>query len=131
MTTRKRQVAILGIAEPGSAALRLAEEAGRLPARLGITVIGGGGALATPAAAQAAFEAGGLVVGVTTNDELNAEQPVCSVRIPSGMGDARNLIMALAGDACIVIGGRAGTIGRLETARRDLGMCPAEPRTGR
>jgi hypothetical protein len=26
------------------------------------------------------------------------------------MGDARNLIMALAGDACIVIGGRAGTI---------------------
>ena len=26
------------------------------------------------------------------------------------MGDARNLLMALSGDACIVIGGRAGTI---------------------
>jgi hypothetical protein len=26
------------------------------------------------------------------------------------MGDARNLLMALAGDACLVIGGRAGTI---------------------
>jgi hypothetical protein len=26
------------------------------------------------------------------------------------MGDARNLLMALADDACIVIGGRAGTI---------------------
>jgi hypothetical protein len=25
------------------------------------------------------------------------------------MGDARNLLMALAGDACIIIGGRAGT----------------------
>jgi hypothetical protein len=25
------------------------------------------------------------------------------------MGDARKLLMALAGDACIVIGGRAGT----------------------
>jgi len=25
------------------------------------------------------------------------------------MGDARNLLMALAGDACLVIGGRAGT----------------------
>lgn len=25
------------------------------------------------------------------------------------MGDARNLLMAVAGDACIVIGGRAGT----------------------
>jgi hypothetical protein len=26
------------------------------------------------------------------------------------MGDGRNLLMALSGDACIVIGGRAGTI---------------------
>jgi hypothetical protein len=26
------------------------------------------------------------------------------------MGDARNLLMALSGDACVVIGGRAGTI---------------------
>jgi hypothetical protein len=26
------------------------------------------------------------------------------------MGDARNLLMTLSGDACIVIGGRAGTI---------------------
>lgn len=26
------------------------------------------------------------------------------------MGDARNLLMALTGDACIVIGGRAGTL---------------------
>ena len=33
-----------------------------------------------------------------------------SVVIPCGMGDARNLLMALAGDACIVIGGRAGTL---------------------
>jgi hypothetical protein len=33
-----------------------------------------------------------------------------TVVIPSGIGDARNLLMALAGDACIVIGGRAGTI---------------------
>ena len=33
-----------------------------------------------------------------------------TVVIPCGMGDARNLLMALAGDACLVIGGRAGTI---------------------
>ena len=33
-----------------------------------------------------------------------------TVVLPCGMGDARNLLMALAGDACIVIGGRAGTL---------------------
>jgi hypothetical protein len=32
-----------------------------------------------------------------------------TVVVPCGMGDARNLLMALSGDACIVIGGRAGT----------------------
>ena len=37
-----------------------------------------------------------------------ADWPATAV-IPCGMGDARNLLMALAGDACIVIGGRAGT----------------------
>lgn len=33
-----------------------------------------------------------------------------TVVVPCGMGDARNVLMALSGDACIVIGGRAGTI---------------------
>jgi hypothetical protein len=33
-----------------------------------------------------------------------------TVVVPCGMGDARNLLMALSGDACLVIGGRAGTI---------------------
>jgi hypothetical protein len=39
-----------------------------------------------------------------------------TVVIPSGIGDARNLLMALAGDACIVIGGRAGTISEVSLA---------------
>jgi hypothetical protein len=44
------------------------------------------------------------------------------------MGDARNLLMALSGDACIVIGGRAGTIS--EVCLAWLHKRPLLPLTG-
>lgn len=107
---RRKQIAVLGSGEDGSAACELARQAGRLLAAHGLTLISGGGAPATRAAAEAALEAGGLVIGVTTDDQLDTQVPRCTALIPCGMGDARNLVMALAGDACIVIGGRAGTL---------------------
>jgi uncharacterized protein (TIGR00725 family) len=107
---RAPQVCVLGSAEPGSSAFELAGAAGDLLARLGITVVSGCGSPATRVAAQRALDAGGLVVSIVPSDDINLQGWPCSVLIPCGMGDARNLLMALAGDACLVIGGRAGTI---------------------
>lgn len=107
---RQPQVCVLGSAEPGSKAYDLAGHAGELLARLGITVISGCGSPATRVAAQRAQAAGGVVVSIITDADMPASDWPATVVIPCGMGDARNLIMALAGDACIVIGGRAGTI---------------------
>ena len=107
---RKPQVCVLGSAEPGSAAYELAGAAGELLARLGITLVSGCGSPATRVAAERALGAGGLVVSIVPSDDINLKDWPCNVLIPCGMGDARNLLMALAGDACIVIGGRAGTI---------------------
>jgi uncharacterized protein (TIGR00725 family) len=107
---RAPQVCVLGSAEPGSSAFELAGAAGELLARLGITVVSGCGSPATRVAAQRALGAGGLVVSIVPSDDINLQDWPCSVLIPCGMGDARNLLMALAGDACLVIGGRAGTI---------------------
>lgn len=109
-SNRRPQVCILGSAESGSAAYELAGEAGALLAKLGITVVSGCGSPATRVAAERAIAAGGLVVSIIPPDEMPAADWPATVVIPSGMGDARNLLMALAGDACIVIGGRAGTI---------------------
>jgi hypothetical protein len=110
MSIRKPQVCILGSAEPGSAAFDLAAQAGTLLAKHGITVVSGCGSPATRVAAEHAIAAGGLVVSIVPPDVMPAPDWPATVVIPSGMGDARNLLMALAGDACIVIGGRAGTI---------------------
>jgi uncharacterized protein (TIGR00725 family) len=113
---RKPQVCVLGSAEPGSTAYDLAGEAGALLARHGITVISGCGSPATRIAAERAVGAGGHVVSIIPPDEMPSADWPATVVIPSGMGDARNLLMALAGDACIVIGGRAGTISEVSLA---------------
>jgi uncharacterized protein (TIGR00725 family) len=112
MTTSRRrpQVCILGSAEPGSAAHALAGEAGELLAQHGVTLVSGCGSPATRFAAERAVAAGGAVVSIIPSAEMPGEDWPATTVIPCGMGDARNLLMALAGDACIVIGGRAGTI---------------------
>lgn len=107
---RRPQVCILGSAEPGSAAFDLAVAAGAFLAENGVTVVSGCGSPATRAAAESALAAGGTVVSIIPSDDIHTADWPCSVLIPCGMGDARNLLMALSGDACLVIGGRAGTI---------------------
>lgn len=106
---RRPQVCILGSAEPGSRAYELAGEAGEELARLGVTVVSGCGSPATRVAAERAIHAGGLVLSIVPPDQMPAPDWPATVVVPCGMGDARNLLMALAGDACVVIGGRAGT----------------------
>jgi uncharacterized protein (TIGR00725 family) len=107
---RRPQVSILGSAEPGSEAYERAGEAGALLASLGITVVSGCGSPATRVAAERAIAASGLVLSIVPPDQMPAPDWPATVVVPCGMGDARNLLMALSGDACIVIGGRAGTI---------------------
>jgi uncharacterized protein (TIGR00725 family) len=107
---RRPQVCVLGSAEPGSAAYELAGQAGTLLAQRGVTVVSGCGSPATRVAAERAIAAGGLVVSIVPPDVMPPPDWPATVVIPCGMGDARNLLMALSGDACIVIGGRAGTI---------------------
>lgn len=106
---RRPQVAVLGSADPGSSAVDRAAEAGALLAALGLTVVSGCGSPATRVAAERAIAAGGEVLSIIPPDVMPDGNWPATVVVPCGMGDARNLLMALAGDACIVIGGRAGT----------------------
>ena len=106
---RKPQVCVLGSAEPESKAYELAAQAGETLAKLGITLVSGCGSPATRVAAERAIHANGLVLSIIPPGEMPPSDWPATVVVPCGMGDARNLLMALSGDACIVIGGRAGT----------------------
>jgi uncharacterized protein (TIGR00725 family) len=108
-SNRSPQIAVLGSAEPGTAAFELAGAAGARMATLGLTVVSGCGSPATRHAAETALAAGGQVVSIVPDDDLAKPDHPCTVLVPCGMGAARNLLMALTGDAALVIGGRAGT----------------------
>ena len=97
-------------------------------ARLGITVVSGCGSPATRVAAERAVAAGGEVLSIVPPGEMPPADWPATVVVPCGMGDARNLLMALAGDACVVIGGRAGTIS--EVCLAWLHKRPLLPLTG-
>ena len=94
---RPPRIAVLGSADEGSAAHALAARAGTLVAELGYTLVSGCGSQATRAAAERALEAGGRVISVVPHDDVGVPDWPCTVLVPCGMGDARNLIMALAG----------------------------------
>jgi uncharacterized protein (TIGR00725 family) len=103
-------VSVLGSADPGSRAFDLAGQAGTLLADLGVTLVSGCGSPATRVAAERAVAAGGLVLSIVPPDTMPGPEWPATIVVPCGMGDARNLLMALSADACLVIGGRAGTI---------------------
>jgi uncharacterized protein (TIGR00725 family) len=128
MAPRPTQISILGSAEPGSRAYELAGDAGEFLAKQNITVVSGCGSPATRYAAERALAAGGQVVSIIPSADIHTENWPCTVLIPCGMGDARNLMMALSGHACIVIGGRAGTIS--EVCLAWLHKRPLLPLTG-
>jgi uncharacterized protein (TIGR00725 family) len=112
----QRLVAVIG---PGHASRReynLAADVGRLLAQRGIGVVCGGLFGVMEAACQGAKEAGGTTIGILrtyTRQEANA---YVDYVIPSGLGDARNVLVATAGEAVIAVGGRLGTLSEIAIA---------------
>ncbi|MBN2172017.1 MAG: TIGR00725 family protein [Candidatus Krumholzibacteriota bacterium] len=107
---RQKQVAIIGDADAGPAALVFAEELGRRIGGAGWALVSGGRQGVMEAASRGCREAGGLVLGILPTADDSAGNPYCHFLVPTGMGWTRNSLTALAGDAVVAIGGRAGTL---------------------
>jgi hypothetical protein len=109
-------VAVCG---PGSATdeeERWAEEVGRRLAEAGAVVLCGGLGGVMDAAARGAAAAGGAVVGILPGEDRLGASDHLTVAIPTGMGEARNAIIARAADAVIAIGGEWGTLSEIALA---------------
>ena len=107
---RERQVAIIGDSEAGEAAMVFAEKLGRLIGERGWAIISGGRGGVMEAASRGCREAGGLVLGILPSSDDSMGNDYCHFLLPTGMGWTRNSLTALAGDAVVAIGGKAGTL---------------------
>jgi uncharacterized protein (TIGR00725 family) len=110
---RKLPVGIIGPNDASAAELLLAERAGAAVAGLGLPVICGGRGGAMEAASRGAAQAGGLVIGILPSHDWMSANAHVSVPIASGIGEARNAIIASACFALIAVGGGHGTLSEM------------------
>ncbi len=114
-STRIPAISICGASNPPPEGLVIAEELGRAIIHKGWTLIcGGKGGIMEAACrggqAAKAHDKGGIIVGIIPDSMLNQANPYCDIVIPTGLGYARNVIVALSGDLVVLIGGGAGTL---------------------
>lgn len=83
---------------------------GRLLAEKGWGVICGGLSGVMEAACRGAFDAGGLTVGILPGESPDSANEFVRVRIATGMGIARNVVIVRSAEAVIAISGGAGTL---------------------
>lgn len=110
---RRLPIAVIGPTEASAKELAFAEEAGRGIAGLGLPLVCGGRGGCMEAASQAAASAGGLVIGILPSDDWRTANAHVSVPIASGLGEARNAIIASACFALIAVGGGHGTLSEM------------------
>jgi uncharacterized protein (TIGR00725 family) len=113
-----------GVASPDEEAA--AEEIGRRLAEAGATIVCGGLGGVMDAAARGCGSAGGTSIGILPGDDRAAGSPHLTVRVATGLGEARNVIVARAADAVIAIGGEFGTLSEiafaLKMGKRVIGL---------
>jgi hypothetical protein len=113
---RRPQVSIIGSSEADEPMLRLAEAAGGVVARLGFALVTGGRDGIMAAASRGCAQAGGTVIAVVPGTGMDEANEHSHYVIPTGLGWARNVITAIAGDVIVVIGGAAGTLSEIAFA---------------
>ncbi len=111
------QIAVCGATVCGEDLLEAAGAVGRTLAEHGAIVLTGGRGGVMEAAARGAREAGGIVVGVLP--DLSDGNPYLSVRIRTGMGHARNVVLVQSADAVVGVGGEFGTLSELAIALKE------------
>ncbi len=93
--------------------LRMAERMGGELARLGLQLLCGGKNGVMEAACKGCLEAGGMPIGLLPDEEWTPANPYCLVPIPTGIGPARNAIIARGCQLLIAIGGGHGTLSEM------------------
>ena len=109
-------VSVIGGSDPSEEETGLAEEVGRELARRGVTLICGGLEGVMEAACRGAASQGGTTVGILPGNDRHAANAYVKIPIVTGMGYARNAIVAKSAQAVIAIGGSYGTLSEIAYA---------------
>lgn len=109
----------IGVIGAGKCSKKLKDEAysvGAAIAREKAVLVCGGLKGVMEAAAKGAKEAGGVTVGILPGPDRTEANPYCDIVIPTGIGEARNVLVVLASDGIVSLHGKYGTISEMAFA---------------
>lgn len=103
-------VGIIGPREANAAQRDAARRIGRALGETGVTLICGGRSGVMNAASEGCAEAGGLMIGILPGSTPEEANPYVGIPLPTGLGEARNMVIAKSARVLIAIGGSYGTL---------------------
>jgi uncharacterized protein (TIGR00725 family) len=110
---RRVPVGVIGPREANEVQNRIAIDLGRALAELGLTVICGGKNGVMEAVARGVQEGGGLCVGLLPEGDWREANPYITLPIATGIGKARNVLIAQSCAALVAVGGQYGTLSEI------------------
>jgi uncharacterized protein (TIGR00725 family) len=110
-------IAVIGAGDTTSAQeLETAEDAGATVAGAGAILVCGGLGGVMQAACRGARSCGGVTVGILPGGDRDDANGWVTVALPTGLGEARNVLVVRAADAVVAIGGGWGTLSEIALA---------------
>lgn len=109
-------IAVFGAHQCSEEVYEAARLVGEGIARAGAILVCGGTTGVMEAACRGAREAGGLTVGILPGDSRREANPYVDIPIVTGLGDARNVLIARTCHAAIAISGGYGTLSEIAFA---------------
>lgn len=106
----REPIGVIGPRATGAEQLAAAEAIGAGLARMGLTVLCGGREGVMAAAARGVAKERGVSIGLLPEADAHAANPHLSVVLPTGLGEARNAIIARASFCLVAIGDSYGTL---------------------
>lgn len=111
-------ISVIGASACSPDQASFAEQSGKLLAAAGLGIVCGGRGGVMQAACKGAWEAGGFTLGILPGIDSTQANPYLTVTLPSGLHEARNVLVVLAGEAVLAIGGGQGTLSEIAHAIR-------------
>ncbi len=125
----KQPVSVIGPREASREQLTCAESLGTALARIGFCVVCGGRQGIMEAVCRGVAAAGGISIGLLPESEPDQANPYVTVPLATGIGEARNVLVARAGFCIVAIGESYGTLSEvalgLQFGRPVIGLCGA------
>lgn len=113
---RKPVIAVVGANKCSKKLRDMAAEVGRYVAENGGVIVCGGLGGIMEGAARGAREANGVTIGILPSDNKDDANEYIDLVIPSGLGEARNILVIRTADAVVAFPGKYGTLSEMAFA---------------